>query len=133
MTVNAIYGLQFMPWTFELKMHNIFSCTFCYLGNHLGSVQKCIIWIPKVLDASQYFFYNLLLKLKLLENPVLPLIFLFKIIYFPCLQYPLNKNNIRKIPLYSVCWDDVSSVKCPKNFWRVIGMVFKTYLSSLGE
>ena len=51
MTVNDICGL-FMPWTFKLKTNDIFYCSFCYLRNHLGSVQKCIIWILKVLEAS---------------------------------------------------------------------------------
>ena len=35
----TLYMAFRMPWTFELKMNDIFCCPFCYLGNYLGSVQ----------------------------------------------------------------------------------------------
>ena len=48
MTVNVIYGL-FLPWRCKLKTNDIFCFSFRYLRNHLGSQQKCIKWIPRVL------------------------------------------------------------------------------------
>ena len=37
----------FMPWTFGLKVHNIFSCTLCYLGNQRNI--NLLLWINKTL------------------------------------------------------------------------------------
>ena len=75
----TLYMAFLMPWTFELKMNDIFCCPFCYLGNYLGSV-KFYFSVLMFLPVAWQVLHVLL---SLLENLRFDMIGIFDILLFP--------------------------------------------------
>ena len=88
----TLYMAFLMPWTFELKMNDIFCCPFCYLGNYLGSVQfyfSVLMFLPE----KYYMCYYRYLR-------IYALIWLAYLTFCFFLQSkPINCQKLRQRPL----------------------------------